>query len=158
IDYTWLLDKFDAEIKKAEEERKQAEATPSPQEIDPARKAQNEAIERGEVIPLYFTPRNSAGEADYTQAGSYMLKADLKEPDVLANIEINLGRKLSDKEKEDVSQNWKSGLLNRQWALSPNRKISNVNEYEGCDWDCNKPTLKSFPAFLRADELTDWVL
>jgi len=160
IDYTWLLDKFDAEIKKAEEERKKAEKAPSPQaqEIDPARKAQIEAIERGEVIPLYFTPRNSADEPDYTKAGSLMLKADLKEPDVFAAVEINLGRKLSEKEKEDVSQNWKSGLVNRQWSLSPNRKISNLIAYEGCDWDCNKPTLKSFPAFLRTDELTDWLL
>jgi len=160
IDYTWLLDKFDAEIKKAEEERNKSELTPSPeaQEIDPARKAQNEAIDRGEIILLYFTPRNSADKPDYTKAGSLMLKADLKDPDVFAAVEINLGRKLSDKEKEDVSQNWKFGLQNRQWSLSPNRKISNVNAYEGCDWDCNKPTLKSFPAFLRADELTDWVL
>jgi len=160
IDYAWLLDKFDSEIQKAEEERKKADPTPSPEvnETDPAQKARNEAIDRGEIIGIYFIPRNSAGEPDYAKQVPLTLKADLKEPNVCAAVEINLGRKLSDKEREDLSQSWKAGLLNRDWLLSPNRKVSNVNEYEGCDWDCNKPTLKSFPAFLRADELTDWVL
>jgi hypothetical protein len=161
IDYTWLLDKFDAEVQKAEEERKKAEATPTPEpdQIDPTLKAQREAIERGELIAIYFTPRNSAGEPDYTTKGlSLTFKPDIKESDMLSAVEIKLGRKLSDKETEDLKGHLATGLLNRQWLLSANRKVSNITQYEGCDWDCNKLTLKSFPTFLRGDELTDWVL
>src|SRR5262249_1193532 len=49
---------------------------------------------------------------------------------------------------------------NRQDRLNPNRHWDQgaLSGYEGCDYDCTNLTLDRMPDFLRADDLTSWIL
>ena len=162
IDYTWLLDKFDEQVQKEEEERKkQLNPTPSPEPFykpDPAYQERYEAIQRGELIQLYFSPKKPDGQADYEKSLSLELKPNATEADAIQEVEVNLGRKLSPDEAKDLKEQYASAISRRQWLLSPNRKLDAGPDYEGCEGHCNELGLKSFPAFLRADDLSDWIL
>ena len=161
IDYTWLLDKFDEQVQKEEEERKKLlNPTPSPEPFyKPDLKYQEryEAIQHGEVIEVYFSPRKPDGQPEYEKSVSLELRADATEADALQEIEVRLARKLSAEETKDLKDAYASGASRRLWLLSPNRKMA-TRDYDGCGDNCNQPPLKLFPAFLRADDLTDWIL
>jgi hypothetical protein len=161
IDYNWLLDKFDEQVQKEEEERKKQAnptPTPTPYKPDPAYQARYEAIQRGELIELYFTPRNEEGKPDYPKSQSLEEKYGVTETEVLQKMEIQLGRKLSAEEIKDLNDAFQNALARREFLLSPNRKVDGGSDYDGCDEHCNELSLSSFPAFLRSDELTDWIL
>lgn len=161
IDYTWLLDKFDARVRQEEEERKQKlnpQPTPTPFKPDPEYQARYDAIQRGELIEFYFSPRNAEGEAEYSQSRTLTFKFDVTETEVFQQLEIELGRKLSEDETKDVKERFASAQLRRQWLLSPNRQVDGGLDYDGCHGSCNETPLESFPAFLRSDELSDWIL
>jgi hypothetical protein len=162
IDYTWLLDKFDAQIQKAEEERKKRlNPTASPSsgfQEDPEYKARYEAVQRGEMIELYFFPKREDGKPDYPKSVDLYLKSDATEAEVFQRVEIELGRKLSPEESQDLKEHYAGALSHRQWLLSPNRKINTGREYDGCDGNCNDLTLAMLPEFLRADDLSDWIM
>ena len=160
IDYNWLLDKFDEQARKAEEERKKVpEPTPSPIPFtQPEYQTRYEAVQRGEMIQIYFNPMNDNGQFDYHQSISLFLKSDVSESDVLSQVEIELGRKLSTDEATSLKGIYESAMSQRQYFLSPVRKFEKVTEYEGCSDDCNQLRLESLPAFLRSDELSDWIL
>lgn len=161
IDYTWLLDKFDQQVQDAEEERKKAlEPTPSPSPYasDPNYQRRYDAIQRGELVEIYFSPKDAAGEPDYLHTLEFEFKPDVKETEVLAQVEIKLGRKLSTAESDDIKERYALAMSRRQFLMSPNRKWTNESEYEGCEARCNELSLSSFPPFLRADELSDWIL
>ena len=162
IDYVWLLDKFDEQARKAEEQRKKLlEPTPSPTpEETPNREYQEryEAVQRGELIEIYFTPLDDKDQFDYKNAVSLYLKSDVKEADVFSQVEVKLGRKLSAKEAVALKERYESAVSRRQWLLSPNRKMDTGSQYDGCYSACNELRLASFPNFLRNDELSDWIL
>jgi hypothetical protein len=162
IDYNWLLDKFDLQVQKEEEERKKASnPTPSP---DPKYKpnddyqARYDAIQRGELVELYFTPKDSEGKPEYNNGISLDLKPNATETEVFQEVEIRLSRKLTAEETKELKDAYVNALSHRQWLLSPNRKLDSGNEYDGCEFGCNDLALELYPPFLRADELTDWIL
>ena len=161
IDYTWLLDKFDAQVQKDEEERKNKlnptpSPTPYPENLE--YKARYEAIQRGELIDLYFTPKKSDGEAEYPKGVSLDFKPDVTEAEVFQQVEIELGRKLLPEESQDLKERFAGAVSRRQWLLSPNRKINSGRDYDGCDWSCNDLKLDMLPEFIRADDLSDWIM
>jgi hypothetical protein len=161
IDYTWLLDKFDEQARKTEEQRKQLlEPSPSPTPYPPnlEYQARYEAIQRGELVEIYFTPKDDKGQFDYKSAVSLYLKPDVTEADVISQVEIKLGRKLLADENDQLKERYASAITRRQWLLSPNRKLDTNTGYDGCYDSCNEVKLESFPAFLRNDDLSDWIV
>ncbi len=161
IDYSWLLDKFDEQAQKAEEERQKqlqpAEPTATPYFHDQEYREKYEAVERGELIALYFSPKKADGEADYRNSMTWHLKYDVSEADIFRLVEEKLNRKLTPEEAKDLKTQHASALSTRQWNISPNRRWDRRSEYEGCDYQCNELTLNLIPEFLRTDPLSDWV-
>jgi hypothetical protein len=161
IDYTWLLDEFDQDAQTEEEERKhQATGTPTPEPYKPNEEYQKQyqAVQRGELIELYFTPKNAEGKPEYEKSFTLYERYDITETEVFQQVEIKLARKLSAEETTQLKETYANALSRRQWLLGPNRKFDGEPDYQGCDDNCNQLPLVSFPAFLRADELTDWIL
>jgi hypothetical protein len=161
IDYTWLLDKFDEQVQKEEEERKRQAnpmPTPTPYKPDEEYDRRYQAIQRGELIQLYFMPRDEEGKPDYPKSQSLEVKYGITEAEVFQEMELRLSRKLSAVETKDLKEAYANALNRRLFLLSPNRAVDNGSGYDGCDEHCNELSLSSFPAFLRTDELTDWIL
>ena len=161
IDYVWLLDKFDEQARKAEEQRKKLlEPTPSPTPYTPnlEYRARYEAVQRGELVEIYFTPKDDKGQFDYKSAVSLYLNPDVTEADVISQVEIKLGRKLLAEENDQMKERYASAMTRRQWLLSPNRKLDTTSGYDGCYDACNEVKLESLPALLRSDELSDWIV
>ena len=165
IDYDWLLGKFEAQV--IEEERKRVEAANSSgrTETEPpsaerlATQARYEAIERGELIEIWFNQRKPDGQYDYSQNYQIEFNPNATNAEVHQAFETKFGRPLTADESKDLDQRYEAAQSHRQWPLSPNRKVSRgANEYEGCYYDCNKMAVNKFPAFMRADDLTDWIM
>ena len=150
IDYNWLLDKFDLQVQKEEEERKKAlNPTPSPTPTPKQNeyfKTIDEAIQRGELMELYFTPKDSEGKPTYN-IGSFILKPNVTETEVFQEVEIRLNRKLTPDETKDLKDAYVKALSRRQWLLSPNRKLESGNGYDGCEFGCNDLALELYPPF-----------
>ncbi len=160
IDYYWLLDKFDLQIQKEEEERKKKlnpTPTPEPYGPDPEVQKRNDAIQRGELIEIYFSPDQPEGSS-YQPGVTVWKKPDVSEAEVFQEVEIQLGRKLSEAEIKKLKDNYTYALSRRQWLLSPNRKVNTGRDYEGCHSDCNQLTLAMLPAYIRTDDLSDWIM
>lgn len=168
IDYVWLLDKFEAQVIKAEEERKKKLAgtqeveTPYSDNRPEDVKQLFERIQRGELIELTIYPVKSAdGNPDYSQRVMLAFKHDASEAEILGAFEQQIGRKLSTEEFLQLKNLHQSALSHRQWLMSPNRKWdrATVSEYEGCSpFECTGLTLDLIPDFLRSDELSEWIL
>jgi hypothetical protein len=163
IDYTWLLDKFDQEIREAEEIRKkQAEPQSSPTPTyerfrNEEEKREAEAIQAGELIQIWFTPIGGDGQPEYQKNKNFVLPHDVTYAALLAVVEGSLGRKLSPKENEDLKQQHQYALESRSWQMSPNRKWPYNEGYEGCNYPCDQYDFDLTPAFLRLDDLSDWI-
>lgn len=164
IDYVWLLDKFDQQIQKAEEERKKlqnpSESDPQNTQIDPKQAEQQknfEAMSRGELIQLYLNPTPAAdGSPEMSKFRQLFFKPDVTRAEIYQTFETALGRKLSDAEMNELNERQDSALKWRKWNLAPNRKLINL-DYEGCEYSCNDLTLDLLPSFLTMDQLTDWI-
>ncbi len=161
IDYTWLLDKFEGKM--SEEARKQAAKDQPPE--NPSSYFNNEdmkerydAIQRGELVSVTFQPKSQSGEMDYRSWTTLDLKPDLAEADVVRSFEVQLARKLTPEETQEIMERYQGALSHRQYLVNPNRKWEQGrHSWEGCDYDCLKPSLNAFPSFLRADDLSDWI-
>ena len=165
IDYTCLLDKFEAMVAKAEEERKKGadgtkqEENSGPQFPSKEIKERYDAIQRGDLIEVTFYPRLESGELDYRNWVSLDLKPDVSEAEVMQRFEERLGRKVTAEEAEQIRERYQSALDSREYKLSPNRSWDKERDlYEGCFSDCEKLPLHLFPGFLRQDDLSDWIL
>lgn len=160
IDYGWLLDKFDEQIRKAEEERKKKElGTREPENTwkpDPVIANRNKAVERGELIEISFTPLDEKHQYDYRNYKYEFFKPDATLGEITQVFELALARKLSADEVKEIVDRRESALYWRKFKLSPNRKL-NQNEYEGC-YECNEMPFHLLPEFLKADDLSDWIL
>ena len=168
IDYTWLLDRLEARILRAEEERKKKlEGTKdqgTPSEPSPAAKeADNKfaRFKRGETIRITIYPKKPDNTPDYSQPNEIEFKYDASETEIFAAFEQKLGRKLSTEEIKEIKEAHQFELSARRYNISPNRKWDNggPSQHEGCDYgDCTRLTFDLTPAFLRSDELSDWIL
>src|SRR6185503_9505344 len=99
IDYVWLLDKFDEQIRKAEEERQKVlnpekSESESPQ-IDPKQIQQQleqqqnfQAVERGELIQMWLNPIADAdGHFDQSSYRQFFFKPDVTAAEIYETLE-----------------------------------------------------------------------
>ena len=175
IDYSWLLDKFASEILTAEEKRKQEEAEkrkPVNPNLPPCAAGQpaNMPCTPNDTIPALNTAANSISPVSantqigkrksdddlelnlYTDNKSYTfyVKPDATDDDAIAEAEKVLGRPLTADQKTQVKSLRQTAYTER---FSKNRQA----DYEGGYYGQEKLTPSLVPAFLRQDDLTDWL-
>jgi hypothetical protein len=161
IDYVWLLDKFESRILKAEEERtkkSELESEKHYESLTLKMDEEYERIQRGEAIQIW-APIKKANSSE-SPGFSITFNYDTPQPDILAAFEHAAGRKLTNEETSQIKQLHDSALQDRQWRISPNRKWDNgvLSPYEGENTTNLKLTLALLPDFLRADDLSGWIL
>lgn len=165
IDYVWLVDQFEARILAAEKKRLEALKPLAEREREnrnaPDEESQRryEARERGEIISIGIAPKTADGTEDYKSYLSLDFKYDAAESEILLAFEAKLNRKLTEEETKEIRDRRESELQARQWNLSPNRKWGEggMSDHENC-YECAKLTFDLMPDYLRADDLTDWML
>lgn len=156
IDYTWLLDKFEAEAAKAEDARKRSLDSANsgngnrpgkiskiaPSEYELREKERQEKLEQGyiEVQPYI---ENANVKSEY-------VKPDISESEIYAVFERQLDRPLTDKERTHVIE-----ALKGEYSSSVSRNYS--SGYENEYYDETSLNLAILPDFLRQDDLTDWL-
>lgn len=166
IDYVWLLDKFESQILKAEEERKKKLNPSAGNEqardfvefaIDNAR---SKLLQEGVLINVYFYPRKADGTQNFTNSVNLDFKHDMPEAEILRAFEDQIGRPLTTEEIKSIKLSRAGALEARAYGLSPNRRWGRdgMTEYEGDYSPPDHPTLDLIPEFLRADDLSDWIL
>jgi hypothetical protein len=162
IDYHWLLDKLEAQILKAEAERRKPLDPVQEEYHDPfhSKEAQErrERIERGELIEIALY-RPSLDSTSYVPPITKSFKPDVSEREILDVFAAEVGKELTDIEIHRIKELHKSALAYRQSRLSPNRKWDRqqLSSYEGCNYGCEKLTLDLVPELFRQDDLIDWI-
>jgi hypothetical protein len=163
IDYSWLLDKFETETLKAEEERKAEEFRNKEEEI----RKKNENFGNSNVVSNITTlpavnsnvqKENIPEDAlslylytdDYSKNWTIYIKHDATDEEALAEAERVTGMPLTDKMKERLINGKKSLYSSR---FSQNSKA----EYQGGYYGEEKTSLSVLPEFLRQEDLTDWL-
>ena len=148
IDYNWLLDKFESEALTAEEKRKAEEE---------ARKHPANAANIAANAPMANTPVANKHEGEleinlYANEKSYTfyVHVDATDDEAIAAAEKALGTPLNDTQKEQVRSL-------RQSAYAARFNEGRQSDYEGGYWGEEKLTPSLMPAFLKQDELTDWL-
>jgi hypothetical protein len=144
IDYTWLLDKFETDVLRAEEERKQAEA----------------ARKNGTAANTTATNSNTAAanddghlELNFYAGDKYLtfkVRVEATDDEAIAAAEKTLGEMLTDQQKEQVR-------YARQSAYAARFNDGRESDYQGGYWGDEKMSPSLLPAFLKQDELTDWL-
>ena len=164
IDYVWLLDKFDEQIHKEERDKKE-ERKPQPfryaneearQRAEEAQRTRD-AVDRGELIQVWFAPKKPDGQLDYLSFGTFVFQADAPAAEIYQAVEAKLGRKVTPEEAKALDEGHRLALESRKRSMSPNRPLSRVNDYDGCFYDCGEISLDRRPEFLRSDGLSDWI-
>jgi hypothetical protein len=162
IDYVWLLDKLEARILKAEEER-QKKLHPSEKIAEPFGLADArdlyEQVQRGLLIEINYYPKLAEGRLDYNRRVHVVVKYDTPEAEILRAVEKEFQRPLLPGETEEIKQLHKSALDRRIRLISPNSRLVREDEsrYQGIYFGDTKLTLDLVPSFLRADDLSDWI-
>jgi len=165
IDYTWLLDKFETQVLKEEEERKKTSEQPAKEAqrndgfFSKEARERYERIESGEVIEISLYEKDENDQPMYSKRTTSEFKPDISEAEVLQSFEVTFGRKLTPEETAAIQEAYKSALARRQYLTSPNLKWSRhgSSQYEGCHFECGRLSVDLFPGFVRADELSDWI-
>ena len=166
IDYAWLLDKLEARIAKAEEERKKKLNPPEEEKKSPESREyqlwreRSDRIQRGELINVTIYVKKPDGTPDYSQQFSIDFKYDTPRSEIVPAFEGKLGRPATPEEIKQISLSLDSALSSREYNLSPNRRLDSVAmaNYEGRPYELPIPTLDLMPDFLRANDLSDWIL
>jgi len=158
IDYVWLLDKFDAQVQKQEEERQKRLNPPTDdsENTNSSPATKYEPLPPREEIDIRIYNLNAAGNLDYATGQTFSFKPETSIAEILKSIETSLGRKLTDEDRRQANEQHEMALLWRRRERSPNRKFS-TGDYEGCEYDCKSVPLSLYPTFLRTDELSDWL-
>ncbi|CAN5628443.1 hypothetical protein BH10ACI3_BH10ACI3_12470 [soil metagenome] len=162
IDYNWLLDKYESEVLTAEEKRKQ-DAENAKNGNSATNTASTVADTSNTNSVLSNTGKTNQNEkkneddleinlysADGNGSWKFYVRSDATDADALAEAERVIGHPLSDEIKKQVVALRQSAYANR---FSQGRQPS----YEGGYWGEEKMTPSLLPAFLRQDDLTDWL-
>lgn len=156
IDYTWLLDKFEADVLNAEEKRKSDAKginmlanSNEPQPANLANLTGNANISIGKrkndddlEINLY--------SSDSAKYWTFYVKPDATDDDALAEAARVIGQPLTDEMKRQVRDIRQAAYANR---FKENRRPDHEARYYGEE----KMTRSLLPDFLRQDDLTDWL-
>ena len=146
IDYTWLMDKFEAEALEKEEKRKEA--------LKPKDANANSNTETTEDNTS--APKNEddlqiyLSNDDYSKNWTIYIKPDATDAKAVTEAEKITGSPLTDKMKEQFLDSKKIAYSNR---YSEKRQ----GEYQGGYYGEEKTSLSILPKFLRSDDLTEWL-
>ncbi|MEQ1603829.1 MAG: hypothetical protein ABL999_03090 [Pyrinomonadaceae bacterium] len=154
IDYTWLLDKFENDVLTAEEKRKEAEkpketntvaeAVPTPPLISNANISVVGEKKNDEDLEIYvYSPTTS-------KSWRIFVKSDATDAEALTEAEKVVNEPMTAEMKTQVRDG-------RQRAYSARFTDGNKSTYEGGYWGEEHLTPTLLPAFLRQDEITDWL-
>ena len=174
IDYNWLMDKFEKETLEAEDKRKEEikkaeEAANAP--LNEANENVNPTTTPG--IPDPDVPNNTTSNSnaqstpvpteeaegnlkiyvysdDYKENWTFYVKPNASDAEALAKAEQVVGRPLTDKMKEQVRNARKEAYKNRYDG-------NNGSAYEGGYYGSERISLSILPAYLRDDDLTNWL-
>lgn len=142
IDYTWLLDRFEAEIlnevekRKAEEERLRSGTPKQEASPEPSRTDDPNTI----TIRLYALERSI----------EVKLPADATDDDAIAAVTRELGKPLTDEQKQNVRDN-------RQYAFANRFSNARRPDYTGRYYGEEKMDPSMLPDHLRSVEMTEWI-
>ncbi len=169
IDYNWLLDKFEKETLKAQEQIKHDASNKQKEEemkeiqrnlnsnISNSANSLTKTISSNLNTNSYIEPPHDEGDLTITlyieeppQSVTFYLKPDATDEQAIAEAEKAIGRPLSDKLKDYVREQRRSAYTGRFAGNSP-------NEYEGGYYGEGKLSRSILPDFLRNDDLTDWL-
>ncbi len=142
IDYTWLMDKFQTDVLRAEEERKLAEQARKNGVAPPANANTPAPVRNDSELELSFY----AGDK-YT---SFKVKVEATDEEAIAAAERIYGQPLNDTQKDQVR-------AARQSAYTSRFTDGRESDYHGGYWGDEKLSPTLLPAFLKQDELTDWL-
>ena len=155
IDYNWLLDRFEKEelekIDKQKEEEKARMEANSNVSLPPANTTEesNSASSHGRDVP------KNEGDLEinlYIESSSwtFYVKPDATDDEAIAEAEKTVGRPLTDEQKNIVRSQ-------RQSAYSGRFTYNRQSGYMGGYYGQEETSLSILPAFLRNEELTDWL-
>ncbi len=168
IDYNWLLDKFEAETLENEEKRKTSErelvASAGAANTDlPATNSLKSAVTPLNATVIANTVTNAPGlegkeggmtihlwNNDYSKRWVIQVPSDATDSESLAEAEKAVGGPLTDEMKDRVRESRRAGYAGR---YSEGQQTSYEGGYHGEE----KLSLSLLPAFLRKDDLTDWL-
>ncbi|HSS19075.1 MAG TPA: hypothetical protein VLL54_03310 [Pyrinomonadaceae bacterium] len=162
IDYVWLLDKFEMEVFKEEEEKRKAKEAaekapqPNPPVVNKEWQDKFDAVQNGQIIDLTLELKKPDGSSDYSKWIHKDFPFDTSEDEILQAFEIEMDRKLTPEEIAQLKEHRESALVYRKWRISPNQNWA----YEDDAWGYGhetKLTTERVPGFLRTDDLTDWL-
>ncbi len=146
VDYTWLLDKFESETIQREEKRKAA----------------IEAAKNGVATPVETPDPDSNKVADdgmlqitlysdnYVENWNFKIKPEATDAELLAAAEKVVGKPLTEDMKKRLRESKQSAYQSR---FTENQR----SDYEGGYYTEEQLNLSTLPAFLRNDDLTDWL-
>jgi hypothetical protein len=174
IDYTWLVDKYEAEVldqiekEKAEEEKRKAAkansnsapvAEPENQSGVSPWEQQRRELESGEVIEITFN--YSVPDQTYPRYSTRRFKAGVSDTEVLSAFASEVQRELTTDEKLSILASKQQALDQRKRFLGSNFRFGagQTNEYpgRGSYVDEQMPYAR-VPDYLRKDDITDWIL
>ncbi len=157
IDYTWLLDKFESEVLNAEEKRKEAAKAPAntPASSTETSELPSNATANSNISAA--SPKKNPDDLEiyvYSVADSksYQIHvaADATDEEALAEAERVIGKPLTDEIKTQVRDGRHRAYQNR---FSSNQRPA----YEGSYWGDERLSPSLVPAFVRQEEITDWL-
>lgn len=176
IDYVWLLDKFERLAYEAAEKKRLAEKLRSEGITDlnttgELTSEQSNMIRRlrelnGEELPNSWASRDTGTQlsqpqnatdlevrfysTDYTQSWSFYVPIDATDEEAIAEADKLLDVALTDEMKNRIREA-------RQAAYSSRFSNGIGSSYEGGYYSDEPKAMELIPAFLRDDDLTDWL-
>ncbi len=167
IDYNWLLDKFEAEALKSEEKRKTAEREETAKANASNSLNAVNTMARNSPPDSVFAASNTHSNApgpkrnegditinlwnkDYSKSWVVYVPGDATDTEALAAAEKVVGEPLTEEMKVRVREARRIGYASR---FSDGQQAA----YEGGYYGEEKLTPSLMPAFLRKDDLTNWL-
>lgn len=172
IDYSWLLDKFEAEELTALEKRKEDAKARSvdTDRSDPSNSPSanyansssndtsvNTVSSASNANTVVGGPRSGPGDIkiylwskDYSKTWEFYVPADATDEMALAAAEEIVGAPLTDEMKERVRESRRAGYANR---FTDGQK----SNYDGGYYGEERLTPSLLPGFLKKDSLTEWL-
>lgn len=152
IDYKWLLDKFEKEELEKAEKKKEEEKAKLAGNSNVSTVSETSNFNAG--VPITEPPHDEGDLLIHvyiaTKSFSFYVKPGATDSEVIAEAEKAFGLPLADDQKKQV-------MTSKQSAYSSRFADNRRSEYPGRYYGEEEASLSILPAFLRDDDLTDWL-
>lgn len=148
IDYTWLLDKFESEAIQAEEKRKAAIEAAKNGNSNTAPPANTDT--ETDKVPDDGMLQINLYSDNYVESWNFKIKPEATDAELIAAAEKVVGKPLTEEMKKRVRES-------KQSAYTSRFTDGQRSDYEGGYYTEEQLNLSALPAFLRNDDLTDWL-